>query len=217
MLTPIKDPSDQKQQWEGDPDAPTNISDVTFTLELLNHLQSTFCVDTTRIYAAGKSNGGGFTAKLACDSDASKRIAAFAPVSGANYLEPSGNRPPCTPSRKPLPILILHGFADNVIKYEGDDRKDTRTVNIPRWVDYWAHQKNDFAVNANKTSYLCSGKKLVTKYSWDDVVVHYNYTNVKHDWPTDTGNGDTMESSEFTCADGEATHIILQWFKKWTL
>jgi polyhydroxybutyrate depolymerase len=58
--------------------------DVLFTSDLLNKLQQDLCIDNQRIYATGFSNGGGMVNLLACKL--SKRIAAFAPVSGASSL-----------------------------------------------------------------------------------------------------------------------------------
>jgi poly(3-hydroxybutyrate) depolymerase len=182
----------------------------------LDHLQSTFCIDTSRIYAAGKSNGGGFTGLLACDPEATKRIAAFAPVSGAFYLSSDGNLPKCKPSRFPIPIMEFHGYNDTTIYYAGalNTRKNANTTSIVTYVDDWA-KRVGFETAANTTTTLCSGKRLVTRYSWDDVVVHYNYTNLNHDWPSSFANGDTKDA--LTCKEAEATSIILNWFKKWTL
>jgi poly(3-hydroxybutyrate) depolymerase len=207
------------QQFQGDPDSPDSINDVKFTLELLDHIQERYCIDETRIYAAGKSNGGGFTGILACDPEATKRIAAFAPVSGAFYLNKDDKVPACKPSRKQIPIMEFHGWKDETILYKGGDntRKNSKTQGIVSWVDDWA-KRDGFVVDANKTSTLCEGGKKVTRYSWDDVVVHYNYTNVGHDWPSSTPNSDTGDNKDLlTCKEAEATSIILAWFKKWTL
>ena len=204
------------QQFQGDPDSPSSINDVTFTLELLDELQKTYCIDTSRIYAAGKSNGAGFTGVLACDADATKRIAAFAPVSGAFYLNADQELPPCNPSRLPIPIMEFHGFKDTTIPYAGGEntRGNANSTNIVTWVDDWA-KRDGFEVAANKTSYLCSGTKKVTRYSWNETVVHYNYTNLFHDWPSSSPNGDT--DKYLTCEEAEATSIILEWLTKWTL
>jgi poly(3-hydroxybutyrate) depolymerase len=70
---------------------------VAFTMEMLDHFEERYCIDSSRVYAAGKSNGGGFTNLLACDAAASKRIAAFAPVSGAYYQDVP--RTPALPKR----------------------------------------------------------------------------------------------------------------------
>jgi poly(3-hydroxybutyrate) depolymerase len=223
MLTRAQD-AKGTQQYQGDPDSPDSINDVKFTLELLDHIQERYCIDKTQIWAAGKSNGGGFTGILACDPEATKRIAAFAPVSGAFYLNKDNKVPDCKPipSRMPIPIMEFHGWEDKTILYEGGDnsRKNRQTRNIVSWVDDWA-KRDGFKVDANKTSTLCEGGKKVTRYSWNDVVVHYNYTNVAHDWPSSTPNLDTGDSNDakdlLTCKEAEATSIILAWFKKWTL
>jgi poly(3-hydroxybutyrate) depolymerase len=179
-------------------------------------MQKTYCIDPSRIYAAGKSNGAGFTGVLACDAEATKRIAAFAPVSGAFYLDSNQELPPCNPSRHPIPIMEFHGFKDTTIPYVGgtNTRGNANSTDIVTWVDDWA-KRDGFEVAANKTSYFCSGKTQVTRYSWDDVVVHYNYTNLYHDWPSSFANGDTAKA--LTCEEAEATSIIIEWFKKWTL
>jgi poly(3-hydroxybutyrate) depolymerase len=195
---------------------------VQFTLELIDHLEKTFCIDSKRIYAAGKSNGGGFVGGvLACDPVASTRIAAFAPVSGAFYLNKKTQQlPKCKPGRLPVPIMEFHGQKDGTISYTGgiNTRKNANSTDIVTWVNDWA-KRDDFAVNDNKTSTLCNGptgNKLVTKFTWgNEMVVHYRYKNLDHDWPSNTPNPDTDD--KLTCKEAEATPIILEWFKKWTL
>lgn len=211
------------QQFQGDPNSPSQINDVKFTLELLDHLTSTFCIDTTRIYAAGKSNGGGFTGLLACDPEASKRIAAFALVSPALYLDnATGKLPACKPSRMPIPIMHFHGFVDGTIRYSGglNTRKNGTTTSIIKYVHDWVRRDGFDVASAGDGNLLCgNGKKKVTRYRWGgETVVHYNYTNGQHDWPSSFFNGDTGENEKrLTCKDAEATGIILEWFKKWTL
>ncbi len=208
--------SKQTQQWQGDPDFPSTVNDVTFTLEILDELQKKYCIDTSRIYAAGKSNGAGFTGILACDAEATKRIAAFAPVSGAFYLDADQDLPACNPSRHPIPVMEFHGLKDTTIPYVGgiNTRGNANSTNVAAWVEDWA-QRDGFVAAANTTSYVCSGNKKVTRYSWDETVVHYNYTNLYHDWPSSFPNGDTDKA--LTCEEAEATSIILEWFKRWTL
>jgi len=186
-------------------------------MELIDEMLSTYCIDPSRIYAAGKSNGGGFTGLLACDSKATARIAAFAPVSGAFYLNKDTNAlPPCNPTttRDIIPIMEFHGLTDGTVNYTGgpNTRKDGNTVNIPLWVDGWA-TRNGFEVDANVTTTLCTARK-VTRYSWDETVVHYAISNWAHWWPSMYGDVDTTSK---VCADADATTIILAWFEKWTL
>ena len=208
-------------QWQGDPDS-HGIDDVLFTNELLDQLMATYCIDPTRIYATGKSNGGGFVGQvLACDEGATKRVAAFAPVSGAFYLQ-DGTRdlPPCTPTkdRKVIPIMEFHGWKDKTIPYLGglNTRGNANSSSIVKWVDSWV-KRDGFDVNSNKTTKLCTGKgeKVVIRYSWgDDEIVHYNNSNLGHVWPSTFPNED---GDVTTCKEAAATSVILEWFGRWRL
>jgi polyhydroxybutyrate depolymerase len=84
--------------------------DVQFTADLLDHLEGQLCVDTRRIYTTGMSNGGAMSAVLACRL--SDRIAAFASVAAVVW------GPPCAQAR-PVPIMAIHGTADDVVPYAG--------------------------------------------------------------------------------------------------
>ena len=53
-------------------------SDVGMIGALLDHIESTFCVDARRVYSTGMSDGGAVTSVLACV--AFNRFAAFAAV-----------------------------------------------------------------------------------------------------------------------------------------
>ncbi|KAK4634427.1 hypothetical protein CLAFUW4_01811 [Fulvia fulva] len=104
-------PNGVDKQWQGDPAATTD--DVPFTLAMLKHIGDEYCIDLDRIYAAGKSNGGGFALNvLACSPVASTKIAAFAGFAGAYYQEkdvkhcdPESVRITCDPGRRPVPIF----------------------------------------------------------------------------------------------------------------
>src|SRR5690242_11217886 len=39
------DNAKQTQQFQGDPDFPSSINDVTFTLELIDEMEKTYCID----------------------------------------------------------------------------------------------------------------------------------------------------------------------------
>ena len=90
---------------------------IGFVHDIISTVSSDYTVDSSRIYACGKSNGGGFTALLACRPDTSSIFAAFAPVSPALY---EGTRAfsGCSPS-DPVPILHSHGLEDTVAPFHG--------------------------------------------------------------------------------------------------
>jgi poly(3-hydroxybutyrate) depolymerase len=70
-------PQGSHGHWQGASYADAGIDDLLFTSDLLAHLQSSYCIDSSRIYANGKSVGGGFTDLLAC-SLTGNHFAAFA-------------------------------------------------------------------------------------------------------------------------------------------
>ncbi len=90
----------------------SGADDVGFTAAILDKLQAELCIDKTRVYAAGMSNGGGFASLLSCELP--ERFAAYAIVAGALYA-PSSD---CKPS-KPASILTIHGDSDPIVPFEG--------------------------------------------------------------------------------------------------
>jgi poly(3-hydroxybutyrate) depolymerase len=65
------------------------------------------------------SNGGGFVGSLACSAIGSELFAAFAAGAGAFYTDINGPNNGCSPSRRPVPLLEIHGGSDKTVKYEG--------------------------------------------------------------------------------------------------
>ena len=84
--------------------------DSAFLSALLDHLETTLCLDTNRIFFAGLSHGAFMTSIIACDL--SDRVAAVAPVAGIQA--PAD----CDPHR-PVPVVAFHGTADPFVPYEG--------------------------------------------------------------------------------------------------
>lgn len=85
--------------------------DVDFTRALLDWLDDTLCVDDSRIYATGVSNGASLVSRLGCLL--SNRLAAIAPVAGDDRVSPG-----CQPSR-PVSVLEIHGSDDGSVSYGG--------------------------------------------------------------------------------------------------
>lgn len=119
-----------RQAWQGAPYQPPGVDDVTFASDLLDELQSTYCIDPNRTYATGKSNGGGFAALLACRLP--DRFAAVAPVAAAYYPQA---REGCDDA-PPVPVIAVHGTGDTTIPYRGDADRDLPSVpdQVATWV-----------------------------------------------------------------------------------
>lgn len=86
------------------------VDDVRFVRDLVSELESELCIDRSRVYATGMSNGGMFSYRLACD--AADLFAAVAPVSAVDETRE------CTP-RRPVPVLAFNGTGDPVVHYGG--------------------------------------------------------------------------------------------------
>ncbi|RDW73140.1 putative poly(3-hydroxybutyrate) depolymerase protein [Coleophoma cylindrospora] len=103
--------------WKGAPYENTTVDDIAYVYDMISTISATYTVDISRIYACGKSNGGGFTALLACRPDTSSIFAAFAPVSPALYQGTYAFHN-CSPSHA-VPILHSHGVEDTITPFYG--------------------------------------------------------------------------------------------------
>lgn len=101
------------------------VDDVTFINRLLDRLSTDFRIDTTRVFAAGLSNGGMMAYRLACEL--SDRISAVASVAGAMVVIDD-----CRPARS-VSILEMHGTADSHVAYAGYYPSSTVST-VQRWV-----------------------------------------------------------------------------------
>ena len=85
--------------------------DVAFFNQMLDQLPTKFSVDTSRIYAAGLSEGGFMSLRLGCALG--DRIAAIAAVGAAMPKTMI-----CLPPR-PVPLVMINGTSDPVVPYGG--------------------------------------------------------------------------------------------------
>jgi len=92
--------------------AEMGVDDVGFTRAVIDDLGDRGCIDLSRVYATGMSNGGFLSHRLACE--AADVIAAAAPVAAVLGIDDSD----CNPSR-PISIMQLNGTADPLVSYEG--------------------------------------------------------------------------------------------------
>jgi polyhydroxybutyrate depolymerase len=161
--------------WNTSREKDPTADDLLFVDTLITHLQGALCVDPQRIYAMGFSNGGGFTAVLACAF--ADRVAAFAPVAGDYYPQPGG----CHPAR-PAAIVEIHGTADSVNPYNGSVRLDYQQVG--EWLSDWAARDG-----CGPDPTITPINLLVTEEAWGDcqagaAIVHYRINGGGHTWPS---------------------------------
>ncbi len=89
------------------------IDDVGFLHALVERIQSDYCVDTSRTYVLGFSNGGFMSYRLACEP--SDRFAAFAVVSASLAV----SQEQCQPGVA-RPIVHFHGDSDPLVPIKGN-------------------------------------------------------------------------------------------------
>ncbi len=88
----------------------TGNPDLVFVDAMLDQLEADLCVDTSRVYATGLSNGAFLSSVIACTM--ADRVAAVAPVAGLTWP------PDCDPAR-PIPVIAFHGTADPILLFNG--------------------------------------------------------------------------------------------------
>jgi polyhydroxybutyrate depolymerase len=165
----------QRIRWSTGSSEDPKTDDVLFVSDLLNHLQAMLCIDEHRIYATGFSSGGGMTGVLACAL--SERIAAFAPVSGAFFVTLPGG---CYPSR-PVPILDIHGTADEKVPYAGDPRQGLSP--IQQWLQDWATRDGCHRGPTTFFTQANVGGEQWSACQESVAVIHYRVIGGLHRWP----------------------------------
>ncbi|KAK8138296.1 ferulic acid esterase (FaeA) [Apiospora sp. TS-2023a] len=205
--------------WQGIRQLPKYWDDVAFVLELLDFLeQELLCIDATRVYAAGKSMGGGMVDILACDERSSGRIAAIVPVAAAIWanVDPrlcTGSAaasvpvPACPGKRAcPVPVMAFHGLNDTTVPFNGGPVTGMDCVPpVQRWVEAWAG-RDGLDPSSPTLEKLPSGDNAtVYRYGGDGddeegderlVTLVMTGDHANHDWPTTVDYGSTSRILE---------------------
>jgi polyhydroxybutyrate depolymerase len=130
--------------------------DVALAAAIIRRLEVTSCVDPTRVYATGISNGGGLTSELGCRL--TRQLAAIAPVAGVNLVAGC-------PRGLPIGVLVFHGNTDPTVPYRGGDPggllKGQQLIPVPQAVATWAQHDR------------CATKPVVSQVSLHVVRTEY--------------------------------------------
>lgn len=162
------------------------VNDVAFIAALLDHLPQSLSIDTRRIYAAGMSNGGFFTARLGCEL--SNRIAAISIVAATMPTVLAERSRPA----RPVPVLYFHGSEDRFVPASGGFvtiGAGGSILSITDAVQWWARHNG-----CRPTPTLTSLPTLVndgtqvqqTYYQGGQQganVIYYNIIGGGHTWP----------------------------------
>jgi len=154
-----------------------NVDDVGFVRAIVTDLQSTVSIDTKRIYAAGMSNGGILSQRLACE--ASDLFAAVAPVAGTlNFSS-------CNPTEA-ISVIEFHGTDDQHIPYEGgkgpESLVDVDFASVQDSVNFWV-SFNRCNSQPQSESFEDIQHEMWTGCAGSTAVELYTITGGGHTWP----------------------------------
>lgn len=181
------------------------VDDVGFISALIDKMLTTYPIDPKRVHATGISNGGMMSYRLACEL--SDKIAAIAPVSGAQNVDYK--------SARPVSVIAFHGTADQHVLYEGGVPR-TQLDTHPR-VD----QSVAFAMSFWMQRDGCASTLL---HDERNNIIHDTYTNCEnstavelytikgggHAWP----GGKSYFLGDTPTQEISATNLILEFFAK---
>jgi polyhydroxybutyrate depolymerase len=91
--------------------------DVAFAIALVQEIEAQLCVDTTRVFATGGSNGGMFTWELGQNPVSASTFRAIAPLIGLphrGYDYPQG-KPDGNAGYLDMPVLVITGTRDTTV------------------------------------------------------------------------------------------------------
>lgn len=137
--------------WDGAPYSVDGNRDVQFVRSLLEVLPSQYCIDTTRVFAVGMSNGGSFATIVGCELG--DQVRAVASVSGAYYTT-------CKEEERTPSLLVMHSVDDRQAPFAGSTAR--RLPAISAWVEAQAAKRN------------CK-TKIPTEFIW--TTTYYNWHN----------------------------------------
>ena len=106
-------PQGLNRQWNDGREVNKDVDDVAFVSAMVDDIASRQPIDRGRLYAAGISNGGFMSGRLACE--AGLGIAAIAQVAATLGVDTDAA---CNPGH-PVSVLAILGRADPIVPYAG--------------------------------------------------------------------------------------------------
>ena len=217
--------------WDTGTQGPAN-ADLDFVADMLRQVESTHCIDTSRVYASGFSDGSFMVSLVACTM--SDRFAAIAAVSGLQL--PS----PCRTTRR-VPVITFHGTADPILFFNGGvgtatlDRAlggsrpasgpttttttrpaDLTGAGYPATVKAWA-QKDGCGTVATDTTVASQVILRTYRCPPGTDVEFYIVLGGGHAWPGSTVSRAISALTGYTTFEIDATDLIWQYFQRFRL
>jgi polyhydroxybutyrate depolymerase len=180
----LGDPSD----WHTAIDGPPGRDDITFVRDIIDVVERRYRIDRRRIFAAGHSNGGIMTYRLA--SALSDRIVAVGVTAGSiGMVDAHGDTIRIPPPAHPVSVIHFHGLADPSVPYHGGPESDgpDNIVSVKNTVGFWLSADRCRTVPAARTVSL-NHDVIVDAYypcASGTAVTLYTIIDGTHRWPGD--------------------------------
>jgi polyhydroxybutyrate depolymerase len=200
---------------DGRPEIAAGIDDVGFIRAMIADIRGRAGVDPARIFAAGASNGGLMSYRLACEGAGTFRAVASVIANMGTALIAR-----CRPAGT-VSVFMIPGTADRLMPYEGGGvaagmRDRGTVVSSDRTLEYWgaamgcsgAPRVERFDPVADETSVhiarfeRCRGGAVVQRWA---------VVGGGHTWPGRAGPGRGLLAGT-TATEFSATQVILDFF-----
>ena len=186
-----------------------NVDDVGFVRQLIASLKSQLPIDVTRIYAAGISNGGIFTHRLACEL--SDVLTAIATVAGPLPTNLAQSRP------HPVSVLGIQGDADPRVPFDGTraNNRAGQLESAANTMNFWASINScNLTPTVTHVAPTVNDGTSVEKYTYSGGsadVVYYIVRGMGHAWPPNPSESAEYETG-LTSKNIDATEVMWDFF-----
>ncbi|HEY5088159.1 MAG TPA: PHB depolymerase family esterase [Gemmatimonadaceae bacterium] len=178
------DPSD----WHTAIDGPRKRDDIAFVRDIINLLEHKYRIDDRRIYAAGHSNGGIMTYRLA--STLSDKLAAIGVTAGSiGMVDEHGDTLRIAPPAHPVSVIHFHGLADPSVPYAGGPESDgpDNIISVKNTISFWISADHCKPAPVSRT--VSADKNVIIEMygpcAKGTAVVLYTIIDGTHRWPGD--------------------------------
>jgi polyhydroxybutyrate depolymerase len=181
-----------------------NVDDVSFIRTMIETLQTSLNINSSRIYITGLSNGACMSYRLG--AELSDIVAAIAPIAGTIGGIWTGHPLYIIPEPEhPLPVIVFHGMNDSAIPYDGDPNW---TISVNDSVTFWVeHNQCDPNPQINISESGNIIKRTYANGSLGTEVVLYTVVDGVHGW-----FGAPAGIYEYPC-EISATDLIWEFFE----
>lgn len=186
----------------------TEGDDVEFTIALLDEVGRRLCVEESRVYALGMSNGGAMSSVLACRL--SDRFAAVGAVGAVVYT------PACDVAPRATPIVSMMGTDDPIVPFEGGRVNCCAHQNIAAAPDTMARFAARAGCRAEPHEDRVGASVVLRRFVGCEkgaAVAFYVVEGGGHTWPG-SGHDLTSRGLGATTTDLKATETLWDFFER---